>query len=240
MPTDVKVARVRRLERELQERERKISELNHQLIAAQEQVRIRLARELHNGVMQEMQAVTLMLGKVRRAMPDQSDPKVKLDAVLERLIRMGSDLRRVSHDLFPTGLDEAGLPRAVQTYCEQFRDASGIPISCEADESARAVSGDAALALFRIVQEALGNAARHAHANRISVRITRIGDTVSLVVSDDGVGFDRSRLDTACGLGLITMQGRAMQLGGHFGCESAAGAGTAIRVVIPLASSRKN
>ena len=222
---------------ELQERE---ARLNDQLIAAKEQERIRLARELHDGVMQEMMVVTMMLGSAQRAIPDGSDAKTRIEAVQERLIRVGTDLRRLSHDLYPPLLDQAGLPNAVQTYCEQFSDASGIPISCEADENARVVSRGVALGLFRIVQEALGNAVKHAHASRISVRVTRSGDSVSLVVSDDGVGFDRSRLSTERGLGLITMQDRATQLAGHFECETAPGAGTAIRVVMPTASSRNS
>ena len=222
---------------ERKHQERKIRALNDRLMTVQEQERIRLARELHDGVMQEMLAVTMMLGSAKRAAPDGSGAKAKIDAVQERLIRMGTDLRRVSHDLYPAVLDEEGLPKAVETYCEQFSTASGIPIACEADESARVVSRNAALAVFRIVQEALGNAAKHAQANRISVRVTCTGENVSLVVSDDGVGFDRGRLDAGRGLGLVTMRDRATQLDGHLECESAPGAGTAIRVVIPTASS---
>src|SRR6185503_12273519 len=127
--------------------ERKIRALNDRLMTVQEQERIRLARELHDGVMQEMLAVTMMLGSAKRAAPDGSGAKAKIDAVQERLIRMGTDLRRVSHDLYPAVLDEEGLPKAVETYCEQFSTASGIPIACEADESARVVSRNAALAV---------------------------------------------------------------------------------------------
>src|SRR5262249_31783570 len=102
-----------------------------------------------------------------------------------------------------------------------------------AEEAARVTSGGAALPLFRIVQEALGNAVKHARANRLSVRVSRTGDNVSLTVSDDGVGFDQCRLDSEPGLGLNTMRDRATQLGGRFELESAPGAGTVIRVVIP-------
>src|SRR6185503_15635032 len=104
------------------------------------------------------------------------------------------DLRQLSHDLHPPLLQEAGLPKAVQSYCEQFSAASGLPVSCEADESAGELSRGAALALFRIVQEALGNVAKHARASRITVRLTRSDGIVTLAVSDDGVGLDRSRL----------------------------------------------
>jgi signal transduction histidine kinase len=117
---------------------------------------------------------------------------------------------------------------------QQFSASSGVPVSCDADDSVRDLSRGAALALFRIVQEALGNAAKHAHAKRITVRLTRSSDAVSLTVSDDGAGFDPGRLGTSGGLGLITMRERASQLNGTFEFESAPGRGTMIRVVIPF------
>ncbi|HJZ77253.1 MAG TPA: GAF domain-containing protein, partial [Vicinamibacterales bacterium] len=215
------------------QQEREISALNDRLITAQEQERTRIAGELHDGVMQDMLAITMMLGSAKRRIPDGSDATAKIEAVQERLVRAGADLRRLSHDLYTPLLDERGLPNAVQHYCEELSAACGIPIACDADEGASVISRGTALPLFRIVQEALGNAVKHARANQLSVRVTRTGDDVSLVVSDDGVGFDRRRLDSERGLGLDTMRDRATQLGGRFELESAPGAGTVVRVVIP-------
>ena len=106
-------------------------------------------------------------------------------------------------------------------------------VDCRADDSVGELSRGAALALFRIVQEALGNAAKHA-TSRITVRLARADGTVTLAVSDDGVGPDRSRLVTGGGLGLIMMRERASQLGGTFDVESAPGRGTTITVTVPL------
>jgi signal transduction histidine kinase/ligand-binding sensor domain-containing protein len=214
--------------------EREISALNERLMKAQEQERIRIAGELHDGVMQQMLAVTMMLGTAKRRIPDGLDAKATIDKAQEKLIQVGTDIRQISHDLHPPVLQEAGLPQAVQGYCEEFSASSGIPVSCDADEVARELSRGAALALFRVVQEALGNAAKHAHATRITVRLTRSDGTVSLLVSDDGVGFDPSRLGMSGGLGLITMRERASQLNGTFEFASAPGHGTTIRVVIPF------
>jgi signal transduction histidine kinase len=100
------------------------------------------------------------------------------------------------------------------------------------DDSASELSRGAALALFRVVQEALGNAAKHARARHITVGLTRSGGVVSLTIADDGVGIDGSR--RAGGLGLIMMRERATQLSGTFACESAAGRGTTIRAAIPF------
>jgi signal transduction histidine kinase/ligand-binding sensor domain-containing protein len=211
-----------------------ISALNEQLMRAQEQERIRIAGELHDGVMQEMLAVTMMLGTAKRRIPNDTEAKATLDKAQQKLIQAGSDIRQLSHDLHPPLLQEAGLPKAVDAYCEQFSASCHIPIACDADERVDGLSRGAALALFRIVQEALGNAAKHGAAQRIAVRLAREGNIVSLEVADDGVGFDRHRLATRGGLGLVMMRERASQLNGTFDFVSAPGRGTTVRVVIPF------
>jgi len=211
-----------------------ISALNERLMKAQEQERIRIAGELHDGVMQEMQAVTMMLGAAKRRIPADSKATETIDKAQQKLIQAGTDLRQLSHDLHPPLLQEAGLPRAVTAYCEQFGAASGIPVACDADNEVSDLSRGAGLALFRIVQEALGNAAKHAKATQISVRLSRADGTVSLTVADNGVGIDQSRLARGGGLGLIMMRERASQLNGRFEVDSTPGRGTTIRVLIPF------
>jgi signal transduction histidine kinase len=211
-----------------------ISALNERLMNAQEQERIRIAGEIHDGVMQEMLAATMMLGTAKRRLPAESGATATLDKVQQTLIQAGNDLRQLSHDLHPPLLQESGLPQAVQSYCEQFSTATGIPVACDASEDTRDLSRGAALALFRIVQEALGNAAKHASAKQISVRLSRSDRMVSLTVSDDGVGLDPSRFASAGGLGLVMMRERATQLNGRFEFESAPGRGTRIKVVVPF------
>jgi signal transduction histidine kinase len=214
--------------------EREISALNEQLMKAQEQERTRIAGELHDGIMQEMLAVTMMLGTAKRRISDAAEGKATIDKAQQKLIQLGTDLRQLSHELHPPMLQEAGLPEAVREYCDQFSTGCRIPLSCAADEEVRDLSRGAALALFRILQEALGNAAKHAHAKQITVRLTRSEGVVTLVVSDDGVGFDRTQLGVSRGLGLITIRERAGQLNGTFEVETAPGLGTTLRVVIPF------
>ena len=213
---------------------REITALNQRLMKAQEQERIRIAGELHDGVMQEMLAVTMMLGTAKRRIADNADAKATIDKAQQKLIQAGTDIRQLSHDLHPPLLQEAGLPRAVHAYCEQFSAGANIPVTCEADDSVGDLSRGTALALFRVVQEALGNAAKHAAAKTIAVRLTRSDGAVSLTVSDDGVGLDRTRLASGGGLGLVMMRERATQLDGTFHFESTPGRGTTIRVVVPF------
>ena len=214
--------------------QREISALNERMMKAQEQERIRIAGELHDGVMQEMLAATMMLGTAKRRIADDSAATATIDKVQQKLIQAGTDLRQLSHDLHPPLLQEAGLPKAVQGYCEQFSAAGSIPVDCHADDSAGELSRGAALALFRILQEALGNVAKHASASRITVRLAREDGLVTLVVSDNGVGLDCGGLATGGGLGLVMMRERAMQLNGRFEFDSTPGHGTTIRVNIPF------
>jgi len=211
-----------------------IKALNERLMKVQEQERIRIAGELHDGVAQEMLAVTMMIGTAKRQIANDSPARATIDKMQEKMIRVGADIRQLSHALHPPMLEDAGLPDAVRGYCEQFSSTSGILVICDADDNARELSRGAALALFRVLQEALGNAAKHSKASCIKVRLARMNGDVSLTVSDDGVGFDPSRLGASGGLGLIMMRERASQLSGEFGFESAAGRGTTITVVIPF------
>jgi signal transduction histidine kinase/ligand-binding sensor domain-containing protein len=218
----------------VERKQRDMSALNERLMKAQEQERVRIAGELHDGVMQEMLAATMMLGTAKRHTPDDSQAHSTIDKVQQKLIRVGTGLRQLSHELHPPALQEAGLPKAVQDYCEEFSTASGIPVSCDTDPGVDDLSRGTSLALFRILQEALGNAAKHARAKRITVRLARNAELVSLVIADDGVGFDPGRLSATRGLGLITIRERAAQLDGRFECDSAPGRGTTLTVVIPF------
>ena len=218
----------------VEKHQREITALNERLMKAQEQERIRIAGELHDGVMQEMMAMTMMLGTAKRRIEEASPARATIEKVQEKMIRTGKDIRQLSHDLHPPLLQQAGLPKAVLSYCEQFTTTTGIPVSCDCDESARDLSRGAALALFRIVQEALGNAAKHGAPTHITVRLFRSNGTVSLVVSDDGRGFDPAALASSGGLGLVMMRERAAQLSGTFEFHSTPGRGTTIQVVMPF------
>src|SRR5262249_8137271 len=193
------------------------------------------AGELHDGVMQQLLGVTMLLGTTKRKIASNpADAEASIGKIQQKLVQTGTDIRQLSHGLHPPLLQDEGLPGALRSYCEQFGAASSIPVACEIDESARDLSRGAALALFRITQEALGNAAKHAKTKHVAVRLKRADGTIALTISDNGIGFDRSRLSTSGGLGLVMMRERAGQLNGTFDYESALGRGTTIRVVIPF------
>jgi len=229
--------RIRVLERRqtaLEEHQIEIRALNEQLIKAQEAERMRIAGELHDGLLQQITSLTLRLGKVRRQVPPDSEATATVTGLQQELIKIGTDIRHISHELHPALLQESGLPAALSSYCEEFSNVRGLPVSCETDESVRELSAGAALCLYRIAQEALGNAAKYSQARRVEVRLTRSNGLVCLTVSDDGVGCDPERIGKSGGLGVINMRERVLQLRGAFEFKSETGRGTTVKAEVPF------
>jgi len=229
--------RVRVLERRqtaLEEHQIEIRALNEQLIKAQEAERMRISGELHDGVLQQITSLTLKLGKVRRQAPPDSEDKATVRALQQELIKIGTDIRHLSHELHPALLQESGLPAALSSYCEEFSKVRGLAVTCENDESVNELSPGAALCLYRIAQEALGNAAKYSLAKKVEIRLTRSNGTVCLSVSDDGVGCAPGQIARSGGLGVINMRERVLQLHGKFAFDSAPGHGTRVKAEVPF------
>jgi len=218
----------------LERHQSEIRALNEQLIQAQEAERMRIAGELHDGVLQQITSVTLRLAKVRSQVPPDSETNATVSGLQQKLIKIGTDIRHLSHELHPPLLQDAGLSTALSAYCEEFSKVRGLPVSCEMDESVQELSPGAALCIYRIVQEALGNAAKYSEAKKVEVRLTRADGRVCLSVSDDGVGCAPSVVGKLGGLGLINMRERVLQLNGTFEFDSAPGRGATVRVSVPF------
>ncbi len=233
----IRVRVLERHQRMLERHQTEITALNDRLMQAQDEERSRIAGELHDGIVQQITTVNLLLGAAKRQVPPDSRTKATIDEVQEMLIRTGSDVRHLSHELHPALLKEAGLPRALSSYCNEFTKTRGIPVSCEADLGLEELSPGAALALYRIAQEALGNVAKHARAKEVSVRLIRADGMVRLTVSDSGVGFVPRSAGDSGGVGLVNMRERVRQLKGTFELESEPGHGATIRAEVPFRRS---
>ena len=167
-------------------------------------------------------------------MSSDSEAKTTMIGLEEDLIKIGTDVRNVSHELHPALLQESGLPAALSSYCEEFTKVRGLSVSCEADESVKELSPGTALCLYRIAQEALGNAAKHSEAKKVEVQLRRFDSRVCLSVSDDGVGCAPGQIGKSGGLGVISMRERVLQLNGTFELDSEPGRGTTVRVTVPF------
>jgi len=230
----VRVRALNRRQAILVQHQAEIQALNEQMIKSQEAERIRISGELHDSVLQQITSLALRLGTVKYQVPPDSEAKATINDLRDELIKIGTDIRQVSHELHPALLHDSGLPAALSSYCEEFSRARGLGVECETDQSVKDLSPEAALCLYRVAQEALGNAAKYSEAKQVNVRLTRSEGQVGLSVSDDGVGCDPTQILRAGGLGVINMRERVLQLDGTFEFDSEPGRGTRVKVTVPF------
>ncbi len=217
-----------------EEAERELRRLSRQLVQAQEAERKSLSRELHDEVGQMLTALRMEL----RSLHDlRADPAEQFDAHLDGAKRLAEQslkaLRDMAMGLRPSMLDDLGLGSAVQWQARQFAKHSGIPVDVKIDSVPANLPEPYRTCVYRMVQEALTNCARHARAKTIHVAIQGHGADLSVSVRDDGVGFDPSNV-RGRGLGLIGMQERVKELGGELTLASRPGKGAVLSARIPL------
>ena len=212
---------------------------SRQLIEAQEDERRRIARELHDQIGQILTAVKMNLHTVQRfnlVSEAGSYLKDNIEAVDEAL-RLVRDL---SIELRPSVLDDLGLATALGWYVDRYTKRTGLNVDVviEMPNPNERFSRDLETACFRIAQEALTNVVRHASASNVTLQLTRTAKTLTLVVKDNGVGFDlkslRNRSPRVATLGLVSMQERAHAAGGNLEIESTPLRGTSVRFIVPL------
>jgi PAS domain S-box-containing protein len=215
-----------------------LSNLNRRLIQAQEYERSRVARELHDDVCQRIVTLGIDLYEAGETLPQNAaDIRVRLHGLYDEVQELGRDINRISHRLHSFKLGVLGLTAAARTFCEDFAGRHRVTVEFDHDEVPMQLADDVGITLFRVLQEALSNAVRHAGATRYRVRLQGTGERVQLEVVDDGKGFDVATVMATSGLGLMSMQERVALVGGDVSIESAPGTGTTIRVWVPRVSA---
>ena len=198
------------------------------VVAGQEVERRRLARELHDETGQALTSILLGLRAV-----EESNDDVNVDELRRLVVATLQDVRRLAVQLRPTALDDFGLVAALERLTINFSESSGIEVDLESQLGRERVPEDVETTVYRTVQEALTNIVKHAGAKKVSILLVRRGNSVSAIVEDDGRGFDPDAVDTAR-LGLAGMRERVELHDGRLTVEAAPGAGTTIRVEVPL------
>lgn len=203
-------------------------------VAVQEAERRRLARELHDGVGQALTSALLGLGAVERA-ESLAEARRAAAALRELVVGTLQDVRQLAVDLRPKALDDFGLGPALDRLGQSVREATGLDVQVGSSIGPARLPAEAETAVYRIAQEALANVLRHAAADRVSIVVTRRGGRVSIVIEDDGRGFDVSR--PAEGMGLASMRERVSLLDGTIAIESRVGRGTTIVAELPVGAT---
>jgi methyl-accepting chemotaxis protein len=204
-----------------------LERLAGELLTAQEDERRRIARELHDGVTQQLAALAIEAGQLAKL--PQDDSLQGLARIREQAARLSDDVHRLSRNLHPALLEDLGLAAAIEQECRGFFERGGPPVDFEQKGEFDDLPKEARIVLYRITQEALRNIEKHGSAQNVGVLLER-SEHVHLRVSDDGRGFDSNSPEWRRGLGLTSMEERVRPLGGRLEVKSRLGEGTEVNV----------
>jgi PAS domain S-box-containing protein len=209
-------------------------DLAQRLVNAQEAESSRVGRELHDNIGQSLALFGMELERTRLALSGLSpDNEARLDRLCHKLKVLGRDVGNLSHQLHSSGLEMLGLAVAIKTLCREFSEQYHVQTRCNCSGVPRNLSADVSLCLFRVLQEALQNVAKHSQATMVNVEVYEGSGFLRLSISDDGVGFAPSIAKAKLGIGLISMRERLHLVGGKFIIAANPGSGTRIEATVP-------
>jgi signal transduction histidine kinase len=224
----------RRLFARMAELSERRSELAQKLIATQESTLRYISRELHDEFGQILTAMGSMLGRAGTHAPEGSALRNDLQEVRQIAQDTLERVRTLSQALHPVMLDEAGLETTLDWYIPTVERQTGIAISYEKRGKPYSLDGNAAVQIYRVLQEALNNVARHSGAKQAWVRLRFLPATLELEVEDHGIGFGGKPAKQ--GIGLVAMRERSELMGGHLEFSTPAAGGTLLRLIVPRAN----
>jgi PAS domain S-box-containing protein len=215
--------------------EEALSGMTGKLVEAQEQERARIARELHDDINQRLAVLAIECDRLRERNDLPSEVRGYAHKLKELAADISSRVYAVSHQLHSSTLDVLGLVKGMRGWCKEFGNQQKLEIDFKSD-NVPSVPQQISLCLFRVLQEALHNAAKHSGVKRIEVRLVKHSSEIHLTVRDSGRGFDIGAASQSRGLGLTSMKERVRLAGGTIGIESKPRGGTTIHVRVPLES----
>lgn len=215
--------------------------LSQKMLQVSEATMRRLARELHDDLGQALTAVRIDLGLIDRELAPGSALHARVREAREQIGAILRDVRDLSQLLRPAVLDDLGLLPAMQSYLTTFGERTDVLVTLDVPKLEERLPAPVEVTLYRALQEALTNVARHSGAHNVHVCLQTRPDAVTLQIRDDGRGFDAAGFLRAPpprhGMGLIGMRERAATYGGHFKIESRPDAGTRVELTVPLGAS---
>ncbi len=217
--------------------EEALANVSGRLIAAQEQERTRIARDLHDDIGQRLALLTIELEQIQQGAPEMAvDVRSRMAEMRKQSAEIATDIQSLSHELHSSRLEYLGIAAAMRGFCEEFSAQQKVEIDFDTDTLPNPLSREVSLSLFRVLQEAVHNAAKHSGTSKMKVRLWVTPDEIRLTVSDSGVGFDRDKAaNESRGLGLISMEERLKLLNGALSIESKPRHGTTIHARVPIA-----
>ena len=233
-----KVTAASKIARDITDRkltEASLEELSGRLIAAHEEERTRIARELHDDFSQRLALQGIGLAQLWRKLAEpEAEGRARIQELLERNQEIASDMHSLSHQLHSSKLEHVGLAPALAALCEEFSSKFQIEVEFGELGVSSDIPKNVALCLFRIAQESLGNVVKHSHAKQAQVELYSTHNEIRLRVVDAGEGFDPDGFRTNAGIGLVSIRERLRLVGGKLSVRSAPMRGTEILAQVPL------
>ncbi|WP_117234633.1 cache domain-containing protein [Vibrio maerlii] len=219
--------------------DRSLKELAHKTVMFQEDEKKYLARELHDGINQLLVSSKCHLGLLGEALSDNDIPVREtvtnhLEQSKHSLSTAINEVRRISHNLRPSALDDIGLEAALATLLQDFKQHSAIEVEAIVKTQGGKLQSEIATTLYRVTQESLTNIEKHAKATAVMVSLQQLGRSLQLIIRDNGVGFSPNAQKQSSGIGLRNMRERVEFIGGEIEISSDIGLGTEITVLLHL------
>jgi PAS domain S-box-containing protein len=213
--------------------------VGRRLIEAQDQERTRIARELHDDIGQRLALLAFELDQLHQELPNPPEIRSRMGELQKQTSAIATDIQTLSHELHSAKLEYLGIAAAMRGFCKEFGMQQKAEIDFKTHDLPSPLSPDISLCLFRVLQEALHNSAKHSGVRHVEVQLWGTSDEIHLMVNDSGVGFDSEAVKESGGLGLISMEERLKLLKGTFSVESEPEGGTTIHARVPLSSDSK-
>jgi len=221
--------------------ERKLAEaavanVSHKLIEAQEQERTRIGRELHDDIVQRLALLAITIQQLQKSEGLPLQVRSRMGDLWKQTTEIATDIQHLSHELHSSKLQYLGLVAAMRGFCREFGEQQKVEVDFQTHDLPGPLSADISLCLFRVLQEALHNSAKHSGVRHFEVRLWGTSDEIHLTVKDSGLGLDREAAKASQGLGLISMEERLKLVNGTLSIDSQPKRGTTIHAHVPIVS----
>jgi PAS domain S-box-containing protein len=224
---------------ERKQAEAALSGMARKLVEVQEQERARIARELHDDITQRLAMLAIELGQIQTKRPElPADFLNCMQELRQRTTQISADVQALSHDLHSSNLEYLGVAAGMKNWCGEFSERKGIEIDFKSCGLLDSLPSEISLCLFRVLQEAANNAAKHAGTKRIEVHLCEEPSEIYLAIRDFGTGFDIEAARQGRGLGLTSMRERVRLVGGTISIDSKVLEGTTIHVRVPFGTDQ--
>ena len=238
------ITKHKRAEAQLRSSREQLRDLSAHLQSVREEEKIRIAREMHDELGQQLTGLKIDLWWLNERLSEVIDAggdsplREKIGSMSDLIDTTIQSVRRIATELRPRVLDDFGLAAAIEWEAEAFQRRTGVRCTLTCDPADITSDPDRATAIFRICQEALTNVARHANASHVNINLKQSAGNLTLEVRDNGVGLSESEISDPASLGLLGMRERALFLGGRLSISGPQGDGTTVTISIPLSQSR--